>query len=278
VGARRFKPSTGRETEPTNGGRPTLTLEELEQGRQDGSKALEDLQRRRKERERAARRIAAQSDKLQRELGAETANDTGISEGTRVLATQMAVAGNSRDEIAWRLREEFGLQDQVARRAAEQRFESGLQMRERAPQPEPGSQTARMREEAEQRLEEAGRAVRAAEHQLREAEDRARRAEALRAEAQEDEPRQTRKKPAKGKSASVPVTDERPTVSAAQAKAKAKRQRVKELAAKEPARVNGARERAAKRKAKRARAAEGKRQQGTRAARAKRKPAAKQTR
>lgn len=33
------------------------------------------------------------------------------SEGARLLATQMAVAGSSKDEIAWRLREEFGIED-----------------------------------------------------------------------------------------------------------------------------------------------------------------------
>jgi hypothetical protein len=37
-----------------------------------------------------------------------------VSEGARLLATQMAVAGSSRDEIAWRLREEFGIQDASA--------------------------------------------------------------------------------------------------------------------------------------------------------------------
>ena len=33
------------------------------------------------------------------------------SDGARLLATQMAVAGSSKDEIAWRLREEFGIED-----------------------------------------------------------------------------------------------------------------------------------------------------------------------
>ena len=37
-----------------------------------------------------------------------------VSEGARLLATQMAVAGSTRDEIAWRLREEFGIQDASA--------------------------------------------------------------------------------------------------------------------------------------------------------------------
>jgi hypothetical protein len=37
-----------------------------------------------------------------------------ISEGARLLATQMAVAGSTRDEIAWRLQEEFGIQDSSA--------------------------------------------------------------------------------------------------------------------------------------------------------------------
>ena len=36
------------------------------------------------------------------------------SEGARLLATQMAVAGSSKDEIAWRLREEFGIEDSSA--------------------------------------------------------------------------------------------------------------------------------------------------------------------
>ena len=40
--------------------------------------------------------------------------DSGVSEGARLLATQMAVAGSTRDEIAWRLREEFGIQDATA--------------------------------------------------------------------------------------------------------------------------------------------------------------------
>jgi hypothetical protein len=40
--------------------------------------------------------------------------DSGVSEGARLLATQMAVAGSTRDEIAWRLREEFGIQDSTA--------------------------------------------------------------------------------------------------------------------------------------------------------------------
>lgn len=40
------------------------------------------------------------------------ARPTGqVSEGARVLATQMAVAGSTRDEIAWRLQDEFGIQD-----------------------------------------------------------------------------------------------------------------------------------------------------------------------
>lgn len=37
-----------------------------------------------------------------------------VSEGARLLATQMAVAGSSRDEISWRLREEFGIHDASA--------------------------------------------------------------------------------------------------------------------------------------------------------------------
>lgn len=37
-----------------------------------------------------------------------------VSEGARLLATQMAVAGSTRDEIAWRLREEFGIEDASA--------------------------------------------------------------------------------------------------------------------------------------------------------------------
>ena len=37
-----------------------------------------------------------------------------VSEGARLLATQMAVAGSTRDEISWRLREEFGIQDATA--------------------------------------------------------------------------------------------------------------------------------------------------------------------
>ena len=40
--------------------------------------------------------------------------DSGVSEGARLLATQMAVAGSTRDEIAWRLREEFGINDATA--------------------------------------------------------------------------------------------------------------------------------------------------------------------
>lgn len=36
---------------------------------------------------------------------------SGASDDARLLATQMAVAGSTRDEIAWRLREEFGIQD-----------------------------------------------------------------------------------------------------------------------------------------------------------------------
>ena len=41
-------------------------------------------------------------------------NNSHVSEGARLLATQMAVAGSSRDEIAWRLRDEFGIQDSSA--------------------------------------------------------------------------------------------------------------------------------------------------------------------
>jgi hypothetical protein len=41
-------------------------------------------------------------------------NDSHVSEGARLLATQMAVAGSTRDEIAWRLREEFGIHDSTA--------------------------------------------------------------------------------------------------------------------------------------------------------------------
>lgn len=41
-------------------------------------------------------------------------NRAPVSEGARLLATQMAVAGSTRDEIAWRLREEFGIQDSTA--------------------------------------------------------------------------------------------------------------------------------------------------------------------
>jgi vacuolar-type H+-ATPase subunit H len=41
-------------------------------------------------------------------------NDSGVSEGARLLATQMAVAGSSRDEIAYRLSEEFAIQDSSA--------------------------------------------------------------------------------------------------------------------------------------------------------------------
>jgi hypothetical protein len=40
--------------------------------------------------------------------------DARVSEGARLLATQMAVAGSTRDEIAWRLREEFGIHDATA--------------------------------------------------------------------------------------------------------------------------------------------------------------------
>jgi hypothetical protein len=40
--------------------------------------------------------------------------DSRVSEGARLLATQMAVAGSTRDEIAWRLREEFGIHDATA--------------------------------------------------------------------------------------------------------------------------------------------------------------------
>jgi hypothetical protein len=45
---------------------------------------------------------------------AEGATDSRVSEGARLLATQMAVAGSTRDEIAWRLREEFGIHDATA--------------------------------------------------------------------------------------------------------------------------------------------------------------------
>ena len=36
---------------------------------------------------------------------------TGSTEGFRLLATQMAVAGSSHEEIALRLRDEFGVED-----------------------------------------------------------------------------------------------------------------------------------------------------------------------
>jgi outer membrane biosynthesis protein TonB len=38
----------------------------------------------------------------------------GVSDGARLLATQMAVAGSDRDEIAHRLQEEFGVRDSTA--------------------------------------------------------------------------------------------------------------------------------------------------------------------
>jgi hypothetical protein len=41
-------------------------------------------------------------------------NDSGVSEGARLLATQMAVAGSTRDGVAKRLREEFGILDPTA--------------------------------------------------------------------------------------------------------------------------------------------------------------------
>jgi hypothetical protein len=41
-------------------------------------------------------------------------NDDSVSAGARVLATQMAAVGGSRDEVATRLREEFGIQDPSA--------------------------------------------------------------------------------------------------------------------------------------------------------------------
>jgi vacuolar-type H+-ATPase subunit H len=41
-------------------------------------------------------------------------NGRGVSEGARLLATQMAVAGSGRETIAARLREEFGIQDPSA--------------------------------------------------------------------------------------------------------------------------------------------------------------------
>ena len=37
-----------------------------------------------------------------------------VSDDARLLATQMAVAGSSRDQIAWRLQEEFGINDSTA--------------------------------------------------------------------------------------------------------------------------------------------------------------------
>ena len=40
-----------------------------------------------------------------------SAKDSGISEGLRLLTTQMAVAGADRAEIAARLRDEFGITD-----------------------------------------------------------------------------------------------------------------------------------------------------------------------
>jgi hypothetical protein len=41
----------------------------------------------------------------------ELPSDSATFEGARLLATQMAVAGSSRDEIAARLLEEFGIED-----------------------------------------------------------------------------------------------------------------------------------------------------------------------
>jgi hypothetical protein len=41
----------------------------------------------------------------------ELPSDAATSEGARLLATQMAVAGSTRDEIAVRLLEEFGIED-----------------------------------------------------------------------------------------------------------------------------------------------------------------------
>jgi hypothetical protein len=40
--------------------------------------------------------------------------DPTVSEGARLLATQMAAVGGKRDEVASRLREEFGIQDPAA--------------------------------------------------------------------------------------------------------------------------------------------------------------------
>jgi vacuolar-type H+-ATPase subunit H len=41
-------------------------------------------------------------------------NNSPVSEGARLLATQMAVAGSSREEIARRLRDEFGIRESNA--------------------------------------------------------------------------------------------------------------------------------------------------------------------
>jgi hypothetical protein len=41
-------------------------------------------------------------------------NDPSVSAGARLLATQMAAVGGSRDEVAARLREEFGIKDPSA--------------------------------------------------------------------------------------------------------------------------------------------------------------------
>jgi vacuolar-type H+-ATPase subunit H len=46
--------------------------------------------------------------------GSPPSDGGGVSEGARLLATQMSVAGSSRDTIAARLREEFGIKDPSA--------------------------------------------------------------------------------------------------------------------------------------------------------------------
>jgi hypothetical protein len=47
-------------------------------------------------------------------VGSPPQRDGGVSEGARLLAAEMAAAGSSRETIAGRLREEFGIQDPTA--------------------------------------------------------------------------------------------------------------------------------------------------------------------
>ena len=62
----------------------------------------------------AERRLLGSGHGIPEPASREAERSSEMSEGPRLLATQMAVAGSTRDEIAARLLEEFGIEDPAA--------------------------------------------------------------------------------------------------------------------------------------------------------------------